>query len=189
MGKGIFVNQSAQRFINEDTYFGHIGQACLQQQDGGVFMLHDDATYERNILSMEPSHVASSVEELESEANFPPGALVQTVEYYNFHARKGLDPLFYKRAEMVVPLENPPYALLDCRPEHCVYAGFTTGGLRTPIGGEVLNVDGHEIPGLYAAGRSAALLSGSRYPASGISLADGTLFGRCAGRSAAANAT
>ena len=185
MGKGIFVNRYAQRFINEDTYFGHIGQACLQHQDGQVYLLLDDATYGLNILRTQPLHVAESIEELEAEAGFPAGSLVQTLRYYNQHASQGRDPLFHKKSEMLAPLDNPPYALLDGRPENCIYAGFTTGGLETDLGGEVKGVDGDPIPGLYAAGRSAALLSGSQYPASGISLADGTLFGRRAGASAA----
>ncbi len=109
------------------------------------------------------------------------------MNFYNQHAREGNDPLFHKRSEALVPLEMPPYAILDCRPEHCLYAGFTTGGLQTTPGGEVLGVEGEPLPGLYAAGRTAALLSGSYYPASGISLADGTFFGRYAGRSAASN--
>ena len=186
MGKGIFVNRYAQRFINEDTYFGHIGQACLQHQDGQVFLLLDDATYGLNILQTQPSHVAGTIEELEAEAGFPTGSLVQTLAYYNRHAAQGSDPLFHKNPDMLVPLDTPPYALLDCRPENCIYAGFTTGGLETTLRGEVQGVDGEPIPGLFAAGRSAALLSGSQYPASGISLADGTLFGRRAGASAAA---
>ena len=43
------------------------------------------------------------------------------------------------------------------------------------------------IPGFYAAGRTAALFCGPGYAASGISLADGTFFGRRAGRAAARN--
>ncbi len=187
LSRGLFLNRTGQRFINEDTYFGHIGQASLQHQDGQVYFLLDDATFERNLLQMEPTFVADTLEDLESEAGFPPGSLVQSVSFYNQHARAGNDPLFHKRSEALVPLETPPYAILDCRPEHCLYAGFTTGGLQTAPGGEVLGVEGEPLPGLYAAGRTAALLSGSYYPASGISLADGTFFGRYAGRSAASN--
>lgn len=186
MGRGIFINRTGQRFINEDTYFGHIGQASLQHQDGQVYFLLDDATFERNMIQMEPAFVAGTLDEIETEVGFPVGSLVQSVDFYNRHARVGRDPLFRKHSEMLVPLEHPPYAILDCRPEHCLYAGFTTGGLHTLTGGEILNVDGQPLPGLYAAGRTAALLSGSYYPASGISLADGTFFGRYAGRSAAA---
>ena len=78
-------------------------------------------------------------------------------------------------------------AAIDLSPENAVYSAFTLGGLRTDASGAVLQASGAAVPGLYAAGRTAALLSGSYYPASGISLADGTFFGRYAGRSAASN--
>jgi 3-oxo-5alpha-steroid 4-dehydrogenase len=40
------------------------------------------------------------------------------------------------------------------------------------------------VPGLYAAGRTAALFCGSGYPGSGSSLGDASFFGRRAGRAA-----
>jgi 3-oxo-5alpha-steroid 4-dehydrogenase len=47
-----------------------------------------------------------------------------------------------------------------------------------------LDPDGAVIPGLYAAGRTTSGIAAYGY-VSGISLADGTFFGRQAGRSAA----
>jgi 3-oxo-5alpha-steroid 4-dehydrogenase len=48
----------------------------------------------------------------------------------------------------------------------------------------VLHVSGAPIPGLFAAGRTASGLSAWGY-ASGVSLGDGSFYGRRAGRSAA----
>ena len=31
--RGVVVNGAGERFINEDTYFGHVGQAILAEQD------------------------------------------------------------------------------------------------------------------------------------------------------------
>jgi 3-oxo-5alpha-steroid 4-dehydrogenase len=62
--------------------------------------------------------------------------------------------------------------------------GFTLGGLSTTLDAEVLHVSGEPIPGLFAAGRSTAGLAAWGY-ASGISLGDGSFYGRRAGRSAA----
>jgi 3-oxo-5alpha-steroid 4-dehydrogenase len=58
--------------------------------------------------------------------------------------------------------------------------------LHTKVTGEVVDVDGALIPGLYAAGRVAAglPLEGRTY-ASGLSIGDATFFGRVAGRHAA----
>ena len=61
--------------------------------------------------------------------------------------------------------------------------GFTLGGLATTLDAEVLHVNGEPIPGLFAAGRSTAGLAAWGY-ASGVSLGDGSFYGRRAGRSA-----
>ena len=63
--------------------------------------------------------------------------------------------------------------------------GFTLGGLRTSVDSEVLHVTGEPIPGLFAAGRCTSGLSAWGY-CSGISLGDGSFFGRRAGKAAAA---
>ena len=186
LGRGIYVNARGQRFINEDTYYGHIGVEALFHQDGRAWLLLDEGSFVRNFFGQEPWVVGETIAELESEAGFPAGTLQATVEFYNRHAEKGVDPLFGKRRDFLVPIANPPYALMDC----CVdgdgpYSGFTLGGLSTGLSGEVLDSEGDEIPGLYAVGRTSALFCGQGYAGSGISLADGTFFGRRAGRAAA----
>ncbi len=103
---------------------------------------------------------------------------------YNRHAREGRDPLFEKGPDYLTPLERPPFGAIDCSVGQAIYAAFTLGGLHTRSGGEVLDPDGDPVPGLYAAGRSTSGVSAQGY-SSGISLADGTFFGREAGRSAA----
>ena len=186
LGRGIFVNRQGLRFVNEDTYYGHIGIESLFRQGGRVYLLLDEATYERGLLGLEATWVAESVAEIEQEAGFPRGALESTLAFYNRHAAHGEDPLFHKRAELVQPLEKPPYALIDSSTDAAIYATFTLGGLETSAEGEVLGPDGDAVPGLYAAGRTAALFCGSGYPGSGSSLADASFFGRRAGCAAAA---
>ncbi len=188
LGRGVFVNERGQRFINEDTYYGHIGIEALFHQHGRVWLLVDDAIFEVNMVGMQPAHVAESMAELETAGGFPEGALQATVEHYNRYAKEGRDPVFGKRPGMTQALDRPPYALLDARTQSCFYACMTLGGLATRPGGEVIGPDGTVVPGLYAAGRTAALFSGRGYAGSGISLGDGAFFGRLAGRSAAAAA-
>ncbi len=186
LSRGIYVNAHAQRFINEDTYYGHVGIEALFGQQGRVYLLLDDGTYERGLVGLTPAHVGESIEEIESEAGFPEGALRATVDLYNRGAARGIDAQYHKRRECLVPLESPPFALVDCSVDRFVYACMTLGGLRTGASGEVLGADGDPVPGLYAAGRTAALFCGRGYAGSGISLADGTFFGRRSGRAAAA---
>lgn len=185
LGRGIFVNGHGQRFINEDTYYGHIGLNALFKQDGQAWLLVDNEIFERNFIGTKPAFVEESVADIAKAAKFPPGTLEATVALYNEHARRGEDPVFHKRPDFVRPLEHPPFALLDARTSGTIYATFTLGGVETLPGGEVVNPDGRTIPGLYAAGRTAALFCGLGYPGSGMSLADATFFGRWAGRSAA----
>lgn len=188
LSRGIYVNRQGLRFINEDTYYGHIGIEALFRQGGRVWLLLDEEIFERGLVGLKPAFVGASVAELEVEAGFPDGALQSTVAFYNRFAERGEDPLFHKRPVRIQPLTAPPFALIDAGTEAMIYATFTLGGLDTHVDGAVLTPDGHEIPGLYAAGRTAALFCGGGYPGSGISLADASFFGRCAGRSAAAAA-
>jgi len=62
---------------------------------------------------------------------------------------------------------------------------FTLGGLATDTEARVLGPDGQVVPGLFAAGRTAASISSPGY-SSGTSIGEATLFGRIAGRNAAA---
>ena len=64
---------------------------------------------------------------------------------------------------------------------------FTFGGVKISSGGEVVDARSAPIPGLYAAGEMVGGLFYFNYPgASGLT--SGSVFGRIAGRSAAAYA-
>lgn len=182
--KGILVNRHGQRFINEDAYYGRLGEYALLRHDGRAFLVLDNETFERPEVPREIAGVGETIEELEQELGLPEGSLQATVALYNRHAERGMDPVFRKSPQWVTPLSHPPYGALDCTTESSLYAVFTLGGLHTSVDGEVLTPDGDAIPGLYAAGRTTAGLSAPGY-SSGISIGDGTFFGRRAGRRAA----
>ncbi len=184
--RGVLVNAHGQRFINEDAYAGLIGQRALREQGGRCWHLLDAETYEVNEVDMQAKVVEDSWEDLERALEMPEGSLVATMELYNRHARAGRDPVFHKRESLVTPLDTPPFGALDVTLGGCVYAAFTLGGLRTTPAGEVLRTDGSAIAGLYAAGRTTSGVAADGY-ASGVSLADGMLFGRLAGASAASH--
>jgi succinate dehydrogenase/fumarate reductase flavoprotein subunit len=129
--------------------------------------------------------VGETPEELERELALPEGSLVATLAVYNRHAERGIDPVFGKQRGYLKPLTVPPFGAIDCTTEKAIYAAFTLGGLATDVDGAVLDPEGRAIPGLYGAGRATSGLSVGSY-SSGLSLGDGTFFGRRAGRSAAA---
>jgi 3-oxo-5alpha-steroid 4-dehydrogenase len=182
--RGIFVNQFGQRFMPEDVYQGRAGELALRQ-DGRVWLILDDECFERPVFAGGEIHAAETIEELEDELGFARGSLQATVSLYNEYAAKGEDPLFHKDAEYLKPLTASPYGAIDLSWDKAIYAAFTLGGLATDTEARVLGPDGQAVPGLFAAGRTAASISSPGY-SSGTSIGEATLFGRIAGRVAAA---
>jgi 3-oxo-5alpha-steroid 4-dehydrogenase len=185
--RGILVNARGQRFVAEDTYPGRVGQLTLYHQDDKAFLIIDDEAQEQALASQtpklilrRPKWVCETVAELEGEIGLPNGSLQDTVAYYNAGAARGEDPLLHKKAQWLRPIGSP-VAAIDLRRST---GGFPLGGLRTSLAAEVLHVSGEPIPGLYAAGRCTSGLAAWGY-ASGISLGDGSFYGRRAGHFAA----
>jgi 3-oxo-5alpha-steroid 4-dehydrogenase len=160
-----------------------VGQSALYEQDGEVYLIVDEASYEVNWMGLAATWVCESTEQLESEMGLPAGSLAATLNLYNRHAAQGEDPLFHKGPAWIRPLV-PPIGAFDLRIGRAPYAPFTLGGLDTAVEGEVLDLDGRPIPGLFAAGRTTAGVCAFGY-ASGLSIGDSTMFGRFAGASAA----
>jgi succinate dehydrogenase/fumarate reductase flavoprotein subunit len=184
--KGILVNGQGQRFINEDAYHGRSGDFVVNRQGGVAYLIVDDELYGPTLAFHKIVAVEETIEALEKAVGFPESTLTATVEFFNRHAANGEDPLFHKAPQYLRPLSAPPYSALNLSVGKSIIPAFTLGGLETLPTGEVLTPDGKPVPGLYAAGRTTAGLphSASGY-ASGLSIADGSFFGRQAGRSAA----
>jgi 3-oxo-5alpha-steroid 4-dehydrogenase len=182
---GIFVNAQGQRFLNEDVYLGRAGEIVIYHQDSRAWLVVDDEHFGHpESFPVEIAAACETIEELEGELDLPSGALQQTVAYYNAHAEKGEDPLFHKGPDYLTPIVTPPFGAIDLSSENVVYAAFTLGGLRIDANGRVLSAGGEPIPGLYAAGRTTSGVAKHGY-SSGMSLGDGSFFGRAAGRHAA----
>ncbi len=182
--RGVLVNRQGQRFVNEDVYQARAGELAVYAQGGEVFLIVDDAIFERTDLPSEVLAVGGDVAELEAELGLPAASLQTTLERYNADAARGEDPVFHKSSEYLTPLVKPPFAALGCT-EEARCPTFTLGGLHTRPSGEVQSPDGRDVPGLFAAGAAASGLAAQGYN-SGISLADATFFGRRAGARAAA---
>jgi 3-oxo-5alpha-steroid 4-dehydrogenase len=191
LARGILVNRDGERFINEDAYTGRIGLHALRDHDGFVYMITDDVIHERNPIGLRIGYAAATPEELADDLGIPSDALARTVREYNEAATRGDDPAFHKRAPFLQPIGAAPASgigAIDLRVDHgAIYATFTLGGLVADSDGAALDRDGRPIAGLYAVGRTAASLAASHY-ASGISLGDGSFFGRRAGNHAAGQA-
>ncbi|HXZ85200.1 MAG TPA: FAD-dependent oxidoreductase [Myxococcota bacterium] len=185
--KGILVNELGQRFVPEDSYHGRCAEYAKRQKR--AFLIADNAIFGYPENGVELLATEDSIEELERVLEIPEGELQHTVRVYNEHAAKGEDPLFHKHKTWLKPLDEPPFAALECSYGRARYMVFTLGGLKTRTSGEVVTEDGREVPGLYAAGRNACGIPRSSWGyCSGTSVADATFFGRRAGMSAAKHA-
>ena len=97
---------------------------------------------------------------------------------------RGTRGLAVNKTNWANPISEPPFEA------YRVGCGltFTFGGLRIdPHSAQVLDSDLAPIPGLYAAGELVGGLFWFNYPG-GTGLTNGAVFGRLAGRSAAAAA-
>ena len=127
-----------------------------------------------------------TIAEMETALGLPEATLQATLDRYNEHAARGEDPDFHKGTDWLASQAVAPWAVFDLRLGKAIYAGFTLGGIRVTVDGEVQRDDGSVIPGLYAAGACASNLAqdGKGY-CSGTQLGEGSFFGRRAGRHAA----
>ena len=182
--RGILVNAQGQRFINEDAYYGRLGEWALFRHEGRAWLIVDDEVFEQPDYPREVAAVGETPGELERELALPAGSLESTLALYNRHAELARDPVFHKHADYLKPLVKSPYGAFDCTSESSLYAAFTLGGLHTDVDGRVLDPEARVIPGLFAAGRATSGVAVGGY-SSGLSLGDGTFFGRRAGRCAA----
>jgi succinate dehydrogenase/fumarate reductase flavoprotein subunit len=185
--KGVVVNNRGERFVNEDGYHSRTASALFEQPGAEGYLILDSATMVEPSYGFQPLVDGwDTREEMELALGMPEGALVATLRDYDEHAAQGRDPAFHKAPEWLVPLDQGPWGAYDLTPGRAFYAGFTMGGLRVSVDGEVLRGDDSPVPGVYAVGASAAniALDGSGY-ASGTQLGEASYFGRRAGRHAA----
>ncbi|MGW5715197.1 FAD-dependent oxidoreductase [Amycolatopsis sp. NPDC003865] len=146
---------------------------------------------------------ADTLEELAELAGVPFGALSRAVEKFNGYARAGVDEQFHRgetpwdrmfhhivpfpfRPEQAYPAKpspdwpNPILLPLDTPPFYLATIVLsdigTKGGLKTDENARVLRPNGSPIEGLYAAGNTAAPMSGRVYPGAGTPIGSGLAF-------------
>jgi succinate dehydrogenase/fumarate reductase flavoprotein subunit len=189
------VNRFGRRFFNEDvTYndwpkaFGNFDANLpgLPNQPPAWQIFDRQTRAERPILSVNvdsptPEWIASAptMRALAEQIGLDANALEATVTRFNEQATDGVDHDFGRTR--VRPLE-PPFFATTIYP-----ATFgTNGGLRINADAQVLAARGGVVPGLYAAGNTAAGIFGGAYPSGGAPIAAAATFGYRAGRHVAA---
>lgn len=150
-----------------------------------------NAVLYRRLTSFLNLHVnrrkAGTLEDLAGKCGIPPGALKISVEEYREAFLWRQDKALGKSRDQLAKLAGPPWYAIDCRIDNLLFPipCLTMGGLKTHgLTSQVLRENGAAIPGLYAAGRSAAGIFSRSY-VSGFSLADCIYAGRNAASHAA----
>src|SRR5712671_2599176 len=199
---GILVNARGERYVDEGANFhshtyakygGEIvklpGMFAWQVFDAKVSHLLRGEYRIRRVTKAE----AGTLEELAAKLDgVDASAFLRTVAEFNAACRTDVpfNPnvldgrrtvgLAIDKTNWANPLDTPPFHAYH------VTTGvtFTFGGLKISPQGEVADLYGRLIPGLYAAGEMVGGLFFHNY-ASGTGLMSGATFGRLAGRSAA----
>lgn len=134
-----------------------------------------------SVESPTPEWIASAptVRALAEEIGLDADALEAALSRFNEQAERGVDDDF--RRTRVRPLESPLFAAQT----YPATLG-TNGGPTINADAQVLAARGGVVPGLYAAGNTAAGVFGGAYPSGGAPIAAGATFGYRAGRHVAA---
>ena len=142
---------------------------------------------------------APTLSALAEKLAVPPGALQATIARWNGHVAEGKDPDFGRGDSAYdgfngditrYPGKTSTMGTIGVAPFYALALESSTlgtkGGPRTDRHGAVLNVDGHPIAGLYAAGNVMAGPTGMVYGGAGGTLGPAIVFGFAAGQHAAA---
>jgi tricarballylate dehydrogenase len=199
---GIIVNAKGERYLDEGANFhshtyAKYGAEIVKQPDMFAWQVFDAKVTHllrgeyriRRVTKAE----AGTLEELAAKLDgVDAAAFLRTVAAFNAACRTDVpfNPnvldgrrtvgLAIDKTNWANPLDTPPFHAYH------VTTGvtFTFGGVKISTQGEVEDLYGRVIPGLYAAGEMVGGLFYHNY-ASGTGLMSGATFGRLAGRSAA----
>ncbi|MEW2397208.1 FAD-dependent oxidoreductase [Streptomyces sp. NPDC046862] len=175
-----------QRHVNRDSFGGPPDQPP------------NPAWFESGALKK-----ADSIEELAELIEVPYETLRESVEEFNSYSATGVDERFHRgetpwdqtyhhivgfpagpvmnyMAKPSPEFANPLLLPIDTPPFYAATIVLsdigTKGGLKTDEHARVLRPDGSAIPGLYAAGNTAAAMSGHVYPGAGTPIGSSLAF-------------
>ncbi len=188
---GIVVDRDGRRFADEGEHVGptrfSVWGDRVARRPGAVAFSIFDTTIERNFRpSIFPAVRAASIGRLAAGLGIEPAALESTVAAFNAAVRAGghTEGILPTKTRLAAPVAVPPFGAYPMR------AGVTSTclGVRVDCKARVLRSDGSPLGGIFAAGViMAPNILGHGYLA-GSAMTIGSVFGRIAGREAAAHA-
>jgi 3-oxosteroid 1-dehydrogenase len=211
--RSIVVNRAGRRFTNEAANYNALGGAFHTFDPGSFDYLNQPCwlIFDQGFVEAyggfgtgpggpAPDWLtrADTLEGLADQLGISAGSLTETVTRWNGLVAAGHDDDFGRGdsaydgwcgdrsrypgvAATLGPVDLSPFYAVELVGS----ALGTKGGPLTTVDGEVLDVDGHVIPGLYAAGNAMAAPTGMVYGGAGGTLGPALVFGYRAGRAAA----
>jgi fumarate reductase flavoprotein subunit len=196
----IIVNTQGRRFVDESQSYKVLGDACLRQPDAIGYEIYDSVVRRNSKAGVPVSDLelperrgrtitADTLEDLASKISVPPGPLVSTIDSYNAAVRNERVDEFGRAGLCngvgdLIEISTPPFHAYPAKP----LLSSTFGGLATTKDGQVVDVCGRPIAGLFAAGEVTGGFHGRAYM-TGTSLGKGVIFGRAAGNAVARRCT
>ncbi len=171
---GIVVDRTGRRFVNEEQPYKLLGEACLHRPGAAAFQIFDAGVMARSdpaVPLCDPARQlaagrvtkAVSWEALATACGIDGAGLVRTVDDYNRGVADGRDAWGRRGLNngkgALVPLRQPPFYAFPCGTALLA----TYCGLRIDPAGQVLDVFGAPIAGLFAAGEVAGGFHGTAY--------------------------
>lgn len=210
----ITVNARGERFLNESTSYHLFGLAMQEANKSSpsipAYLVCDaDALRKYGIGMVRPGGKGlapfladayltegATLAELASKLGMDAQALQESVAQNNRNAETGVDADFHRgetayqqnlgdpnwtgKNPNIGPLQQGPFYAVRLYPGDI---GASTG-FATNAHAQVLGADGQAIAGLYAVGNDMHSIMGGTYPAPGITIGPGLVFGRIAARHA-----
>lgn len=192
----VIVNKHGRRFVDESQDYKTLGRVVLDQPEGLGFEIFDAKVRAKShrgiplkdIDTLEDiGHVykADTLKELAEIAGIDSVVLAETIRQYNA-AAAGEQPDEVGRSKLcngvgeLLPIDQAPFYAYPAKS----LMTTTYCGVTITDQGQVLDVDGEVIDGLYAIGEVTGGFHGAAYM-TGTSLGKGAVFGRIAAGHAA----
>jgi fumarate reductase flavoprotein subunit len=184
-GEGaILVNREGKRFINELETRDVVSKAILSQEGKTAFLILDQHIVDNMAAIKKYKDAgllteAATIKELAEKIGVNTEELEKTISTYNGYFKAKDDKDFGRRV-LAGELATAPFYVVEVSPA----IHHTMGGIKINTNAEVINNSGNVVEGLFAAGEvTGGVHGGNRI--GGNAVADITIYGRIAGKSAA----
>lgn len=181
----ILINKSGKRFTNELLTRDVVSKAILEQEDKIAYLFFDEGLRKslkatEEYFNMGLVTEADSIEELAEKLGVDKATMKASIDTYNNAVAAKVDNEF-KRDDLPRQLNQGKVYAIPVTPA----VHHTMGGIKINTNAEVINKEGNVIKGLFAAGEvTGGVHGGNRL--GGNALADIVVYGRTAGKNAAA---